>query len=138
MAVSTLAALRLDQRVVLAVRATLLLLGVVLTMAQRQMSEDLAALALLMLVAVAASVPLPAAWRPVSAFHPVIEAVLACGVMLLLEPLPETLLPYLLAPALAAGLAGGARVAVMTTGLGALVLLLGRAFGSEPLSWSSY
>ncbi len=138
MAVSTLAALRLDQRVVLAVRASLFLIGVVLTVVQRRMSEDLLALVLLLLVAVAASIPVPVAWRPVAAFQPVIEAVLACCVMLILEPLPETLLPYLLAPALAAGLTGGARVAVMTTGLGALVLLLGRVVGSESLSWNSY
>jgi len=58
--------------------------------------------------------------------------------MLLVEPLPETLLPYLIAPALAAGLTGGTRMAVLAAGLGALVLMLGKPVGSETLSWTSY
>ena len=58
--------------------------------------------------------------------------------MLLVEPLPETLLPYLLAPALAAGLAGGVQTAITAAGLGALVLMLGRLIGAETLTWTSY
>ncbi len=138
MAVSTLTTLRRDQRVVLAVRAGLLVVGVVLTLVQRNTRDDVLVVGLLVAVAVAASVPLPESWRPTSMFQPVAEAVLACSVMLLLEPLPETLLPYLIAPALAAGLAGGARIAVTAAGLSALVLMIGKLVGDEMLDWSSY
>ncbi len=138
MAVSTLKALRLDQRVVLAVRGSLLLVGCVLALVQRREPADVASVVLLVAVAVAATAPLPRAWQQAAPFQPVAEAVLACCVMLLVEPLPETLLPYLLAPALAAGLWGGVRTAVTAAGLGALVLMLGKLLGDEPLSWTSY
>ena len=101
------AGLRLDQRVVLSVRAALVLGCAALTLVQRQTASDVVAVLLLLAVAVAASLPVPPGGLPLAPFQPVAEAVLACAVMLLVEPLPETLLPYLLAPALAAGLAGG-------------------------------
>jgi signal transduction histidine kinase len=138
MAVSRLTALRLDQRVVLAVRASLVVVVSALTLVQRHAPSDVLAIALLWALAAAASIPVPVAWRPMMALHPTVEAVLACCLMLTLEPLPESLLPYLLAPALAAGLTGGVRIAVTTAGLGALVLMLGRLLGDETLSWSVY
>ena len=101
--------LGLDQRVVLSVRATLLIGCSALTLVQRHTTSDVVAVLLLAAVAVAASLPVPERWAAVARYQPVAEAVLACGVMLIVEPLPETLLPYLLAPALAAGLAGGVR-----------------------------
>ena len=130
--------LALDQRVVLSVRATLLVGCSALTLVQRHTPSDVAAVLLLAAVAAAASLPVPARWSAGAQFQPIAEAVLACVVMLLVEPLPETLLPYLLAPALAAGLAGGAQGAVMAAGLSALVLMLGRPLGSESLTWTSY
>ena len=138
MPVVRFAELRLDQRIVLTVRTALVLGCAALTLAQRQTVSDVVAVALLLVVAVAASLPVPARWATSAPFQPVAEAVLACGVMLLVEPLPETLLPYLLAPALAAGLVGGLQTAITAAGLGALVLLLGRLLGSETLSWTSY
>jgi signal transduction histidine kinase len=92
----------------------------------------------LLLIAVTASLPPPARWRSAAMSQPIGEAVLACLVMLVLEPLPETLLPYLLAPALGAGLIGGVRTAVTTAGLSALVLMVGRPLGTETLSWTTY
>jgi signal transduction histidine kinase len=138
MAVSTLTTLRVDQRVVLAVRTGLYVIGAALTLVQRSTGEDVVVVTLLLAVAIAASVPLPVSWRRIAVFQPVAEAVLACGAMLILEPLPETLLPYLIAPALAAGLAGGVQVAITAAGLSALVLMLGRLLGQETLTWSSY
>jgi len=130
--------LGLDQRVVLSVRATLLVGCSALTLLQRHTTSDVVAVLLLVGVAIAASLPVPERWSAVAQFQPVAEAVLACIAMLVVEPLPETLLPYLLAPALAAGLAGGVRIAVMAAGLSALVLMLGRPLGSESLAWTSY
>jgi signal transduction histidine kinase len=43
-----------------------------------------------------------------------------------------------MAPALAAGLVGGLRIAVTTAGLSGLMLLSGKLVGSEALTWSSY
>ena len=130
-----------EQRVVLSVRAGLLLLVGVLTLVQRQTTDDIVAVLLLALVAVLASARLPSTWRRATAllpFQPVAEAVLASAAMLVIEPLPETLLPYLLAPALAAGLVGGVRIAVTACGLAALVLMAGRVLGTESLTWRSY
>jgi signal transduction histidine kinase len=129
---------RLDQRVVLSVRGSLLVVGAVLTLVQRHTATDVVTVLLLVLIAAAASVPVPERLSPYAGYQALLEGVLACSVMLLAEPLPETLLPYLIAPALAAGLVGGVRMAVMTAGLSALVLMAGRALGSETLTWTSY
>lgn len=133
-----LTTLRVEQRVVLAVRAILALGASALTLLQRHTVADTVAVILLLAVAVLASLPPPRTWRGAAAYQPVAEAVLACLVVLVPEPLPESMLPYLLAPALAAGLVGGARIAVTAAGLGVLVLLLGWLLGSETLTWSSY
>jgi signal transduction histidine kinase len=138
MRVPAVTSLRLEQRIVLAVRAALAVGCSVLTLVQRHTAGDVLVVLLLMTLAVLASIPLPEVWRPWAPFQPVSEAVLACVLMLLLEPLPETLLPYLMAPALAAGLTGGVRTAITATGLSGLVLLSGPVFGSEELTWSSY
>jgi signal transduction histidine kinase len=124
------------RRLILGVRAALYVLVVVLTLAGRRTWGDGIALVLLGAVAVAASVPVT---RPViRRWQPVTEAVLACLIMLALEPLPETMLPYLLAPALAAGLFGGFSPAISTSGLAVLTLGLGRFSGDRSTSWNSY
>ena len=135
MAVATLAALRLDQRVVLArPRRPAARRRRADARAARRARPTCVAVVLLVVVAVVASMPLPAQLaarsRRSSRWS---RRSWPARVMLLLEPLPETLLPYLIAPALAAGLTGGARIAVMTTGLGALVLLLGQLVGDGAL-----
>jgi hypothetical protein len=124
------------RRLIPGVRAGLYVLVVVLTLAGRRTWGDGVALALLGAVAVGASVPFghPAVRR----WQPVAEAVLACLIMLALDPLPEAMLPYLLAPALAAGLFGGFSPAIITSGLAVLTLGLGRFSGDTATSWTSY
>lgn len=95
-----------------------------------------AAALLLLSIAIIASVRLP--WIAAQPFLAPAEAVASCTVMLTVEPLPEALLPYLLAPALAAGLLSGIRVAVMTAGLAAATLLLGRGLGLETRGLTDY
>ena len=124
------------RRLILAVRASMLLLAVGLTLAARRDSSDVVVLLLLTVIAAAASIPL--GQEPLQRWQPTVEAVLACLLMLAVEPLPETLLPYLLAPALAAGLIGGFRAGVTTSGLAVLTLVLGRSTGESVQSWSSY
>lgn len=98
---------------------------------------NIAAGALLLALATASS--LPFRWLPgVDTYRAPLEGVAACCVMLSVEPLPEALLPYLLAPALAAGLLGGVRVAIMTAGLSGATLLLGRVLGDETRQLTDY
>jgi signal transduction histidine kinase len=111
-------------RLILGVRVALLVLCCLLTLVDRHDTATLVVLALLVVVAVAATVPLrqPTLFR----YQPVAEAVAACLLMVVLEPLPESLLPYLIAPALAAGLRSGFATGVTASGLAALTLLMGR------------
>jgi signal transduction histidine kinase len=124
-----------SKHLVLGVRAGLLLLGLTLTVVELDDRQNAGVLALA-LVSVAATVPVRRA--VLRRLQPVGESAFACGAMLLIEPLPEALLPYLIAPALAAGLVGGAVAAVTTSGMAALVLLLGRMLGTELLGSSDY
>jgi len=95
-----------------------------------------AAVGLLVALALGASLHVP--WRRVVGLHAPLEAVAACVITLTVEPLPVVLLPYLLAPALSAGLVNGARVAVTTAGLSAAVLLVGRGAGLESIELEDY
>jgi signal transduction histidine kinase len=124
-------------QLILSVRVVLLVLCFSLTLADRRDAATLVVLALFVLVAVAATVPLrqPTLFR----YQPVAEAVAACLLMVLLEPLPESLLPYLIAPALAAGLRSGFTTGVTASGLATLTLLLGRLVDqSDGQSRSTY
>lgn len=96
------------------------------------------AVAAVLLVGVALLFSTPWPWPGSPWLHAPAEAMAACVVMLLVEPLPEVLLPYLLAPALSAGLFGGARVAVTTAGMSAAVLFGGQYVGVESRGFSSY
>jgi signal transduction histidine kinase len=75
---------------------------------------------------------------PWTAWLAVSEAVAAAAVIGSVSPLQDVLLPYLLAPALAAGLRGGARFAVMGAGLPCLVLILARVVVPTDESVTSY
>ena len=124
------------RRIILVVRASLLLLVAVLTLIARREAQDITVLLLLVVIAAAASIPL---WNEgLTRWQPTVEAVLACLLVLAVDPLPETLLPYLLAPALAAGLLAGFRGGVTTSGLGVLTLVLGRAASDTAQTWTSY
>ena len=132
-----LLARRPNERVVAGVRVLLVLgCGVLLLYASNDVGRDLVSIILLAVVATAASIPLP--WPSARGLQAPLEAVLACGVVLTVEPLPEALLPYLLAPALAAGLFGGIRTSVTAAGLAGLTLLFGYRVGEELLSRNDY
>lgn len=122
---------------VIALARVLLALGCsALLLVAETSGTRVAAATLLVAVSVAASVPLP--WPAVRDLQAPIEAVLASLVILSVEPLPEELLPYLLAPALAGGLLRGPRVAVTTAGLAAATLLLGRFLGEETATRTAF
>ncbi|MGZ4631512.1 MAG: hypothetical protein ACXV2G_02505, partial [Actinomycetes bacterium] len=123
-------------QLIISVRAGLLLLCAAITLASDRSPATLTAVALLAAVAVLATIRLPT--ETLRRYQPVLEALFACILMLTIEPLPDSLLPYLIAPALAAGLLFGFRMAIMTSGLAALTLLLGRYVGAETLSLSDY
>jgi signal transduction histidine kinase len=123
-------------QLIISVRASLLLLCASLTIASDRTPTTLVALAMLAAVAVLATLRLPN--KTLTRYQPVLEAVLACVIMLSVEPLPDLMLPYLIAPALAAGLQFGFQMAIITSGLAALTLLVGQYTGEEPLSLSDY
>jgi signal transduction histidine kinase len=125
-----------NNRILLLVRLGLAAACGVLLLSARAGAAEIVAACALLAVAAGASIPLP--WPSIQRLQPPIEAVLACLVMLALEPLPEPLLPYLVAPALAAGLLGGAQAAITASGLAGLTLLLGRELGSETLGRNEY
>jgi len=132
-----LLARRPNERVVAGVRVLLVLgCGVLLLYASNDVGRDLVSVILLAVVAAAASIPLP--WLTARRLQAPLEAVLACVVVLTVEPLPEALLPYLLAPALAAGLFSGMRTSVTAAGLAGLTLLFGYRVGEELLSRNDY
>jgi signal transduction histidine kinase len=124
------------RRLILTVRAGLLVVTLGLTLAERRGAPEIVALVLLTCIAAGASIPLRDAM--LQRWQPTLEAVLASILMLTLEPLPEALLPYLLAPALAAGLIAGFTGGVITAGLAFLTMVLGRFTGDTSQGLSSY
>jgi len=108
-----------DRRAVLVVRISVLLVCVVYTVLSNSPETYSAAITGLVVVAVVGSIP------PVTAlmrrWQPVVESVLAATVISLTDPLATGLFPYLLVPALAAGLAAGVTGAVLAGGLAGAV-----------------
>lgn len=87
-------------------------------------SGQIAAVGALLFVAILASLP----WSPRVAWAiPTAEGVLAAAVIAGSTPLNEALLPYLIVPALGAGLARGAVGALVTVTMSALVILGAKA-----------
>ncbi len=125
-----------ERLVIVVVRGVLFVGCSILTLAVQTGVEEAFALGLVFVAAVTASIPFHS--PTLTRLGPAVEILLACVAVLLVEPLPETLLPYLLAPALAAGLSGGFAAAGMASGLAALVLLVGRYAGDEELSTADY
>lgn len=123
-------------QLILSTRAGLLLLCATITLANDRSAGTVITVGLLAVVAIAATLRFPN--KTLTRYQPVLESVLACVLMLLVEPLPDSLLPYLIAPSLAAGLVSGFQMAVMTSGLAGLTLLLGRFLGQELLSTADY
>ena len=124
-------------QVILSVRIVLLVLCCSVTLVDRRDAAALVVVGLLVLVALAASAPV--VQSSLVRAQPVAEAVAACLLMLSLDPFPRSMLPYLIAPALAAGLRSGFATAVTASGLAAMTLLLGRLAGlSQPVPGHRY
>jgi signal transduction histidine kinase len=124
-------------QLILSVRVVLLVLCCSLTLVDRQDASTLVVLSLFVVVALVSTAPLP---QPrLFRAQPVAEAVVICLLIVLLQPLPESLLPYLIAPTLAAGLRSGFTTGVTASGLATLTLLLGRVVDQDSFqSFSSY
>lgn len=101
--------------VLAAVRASLLLLCLLLSTATASLGGNALALGLLVLTASAMSLPV----RPglATRMQPVVGGVLAALIISATAAEPNTMLPYLLAPVVSAGLLGGVVTAVTTAGL---------------------
>ena len=124
-------------QVIISVRVVLLVLCCSVTLVDRRDAAAMVVVGLLVLVGLVASAPLvqPSLVRA----QPVGEAVAACLLMLALDPFQRSILPYLIAPALAAGLRSGFATAVTASGLATATLLLGRLTGvAQPVPGHSY
>ena len=84
------------------------------------------------LVALAVSASILTRWRKADWWLPVVESALTAALILSTNPMDSTLLPYLLAPAMAAGLTAGFAAATTTAGVAALVIIVGWMFGLQP------
>lgn len=110
--------------VVLVARAIMVLLCASLTALSTPKAGQIAAVGGLLVVAVLASVP----WSErIAWWIPTAEGILAAAVIAGSDPLNEALLPYLIVPALGAGLARGLWGAVITVVMSGLVVLGAKA-----------
>jgi signal transduction histidine kinase len=110
--------------VVIGARFVMIALCLGLTVIAEPAGGELLAAGMLVVVAVAASLP----WGPrVAPFVPFAEGVLAAAVIAGSTPLNQALLPYLIVPVLGSGLARGLRGALITATMSGLVLIGARA-----------
>jgi signal transduction histidine kinase len=118
---------------IVVVRAGVLCLcGLLSLLTEREVpSRDLA---LLFVIALASSVPMPRSWF--TGTRPVLEAIAAAAVIGSATPLHEPLLPYLVVPPLAAGLLSGVLASLLTNVASLAVLVAGRAVGGDLTSRS--
>lgn len=114
-------------RLVLTARAVLLVLCIGLTAAEYSGLGAMLRVTGLVVIAALASVPI----RPagLARAQPYIEAAAATVFILAGDGPHDALLPYLLVPALQAGLAFGATASISTVGIAALIMLIGRLIG---------
>jgi signal transduction histidine kinase len=117
--------------IVLTARAVLCVLCLSLTFIDQPGTGQFVAAGALVVVAIAASLPWPAR---VASLVPVAEGVLAAAIIAGTDPLNEALLPYLVVPVLASGLASGARGAVVTAVMSGLVLALERSTSPDDIA----
>lgn len=115
------------RRLVLTARGVLLVLCLGLTAAQY--SGGGAALRVGGIIAVAVLASLPVRHAGLARAQPYFEAAAATAVILAGDGPHDALLPYLLVPGLHAGLAFGAMASIITVGISALVMLVGRLVG---------
>jgi signal transduction histidine kinase len=125
-----------NDRVEIAVRAAALALIYTVSVLTGTADDLLLQLVLLTLLALAAVLPVHS--RRMRRWRPTIEAVVAALIIGSVEPYDPSLLPYLVIPALSAGLLGGWSLAVITSGATIGVLLAPGAFGSESLAGTDF
>ena len=104
-----------------------------LTGTMRDLAFELTVLTFLAVAAV-----LPAYSRRTRHWRPPIEGLLASLVIATASPYDASLLPYLVTPALSAGLVGGWSLAVMTSGATIAGLLVPGALGASSIVGSAY
>jgi signal transduction histidine kinase len=124
------------QRVEVGARVAALALVFVLTALTGSGAEHPFALLLLALLAVAAV--LPVTNRTIRRWRPVVEEATAAAIIASTQPYDEALLPYLVVPALSAGLLSGWTMAAATTGTGAVVLLSRGILDADGLANTTY
>jgi signal transduction histidine kinase len=122
----SLGALTTPLGIAIAARVGLMLLCVVVAALSGSLDNHPGAIVGLVALAIFASlVRGPALLR----WTPVVEAIITTVLVLSTDPLDTALLPYLLAPCLAAGLLSGLPVVIVAAGLSALTLLVTRLLG---------
>lgn len=117
-----------SQRLVIAIRLAMLVLIVVLCWVTDRLTQLILPIALLALIAALGS--LPVSTQRLRRLQPVAEGAAAAMVIALVQPFAEALLPYVVVPALAAGLRFGVARAMLVVGVDFAVLVLGRAIVS--------
>jgi signal transduction histidine kinase len=124
------------RRVEVGARLAALVLVLVLSVVTGSGREHPASVLFLALLAVAGAVPVGS--RSIRRWRPVVEEAVAAAIVASTQPHDPALLPYLVVPALSAGLIGGWTLAVITTGAGAIVLLSRGLLDPDGLADSTY
>ena len=125
-----------DERVEIGVRAAALGLAYAVSVLTGTARDIAPQLLLLTLLAVAAVLPLNS--RGFRRWRPVFEALVAGLLIATANPYDPSLLPYIVTPALSAGLIGGWSLAVISSGAAMLGLLLPGVQGAGGLGGSEY
>ncbi len=125
-----------NQRLEIAARAAALAL--IYTVSALTGTADDLLLQLILLTALAVAAVLPVRSRAFRRWRPAIEALVAGLIIGSVEPYDPSLLPYLVTPALSAGLIGGWSLAIITSGATIVVLMAPDAIGAESLVGTDY
>lgn len=125
-----------NQRLEIAARAAALALIYTVSALTGTADDLLLQLSLLTLLALAAV--LPVRNRSIQRWRPAVEALVAGLIIGSVEPYDPSLLPYLVAPALSAGLIGGWSLAIITSGATISVLIAPEMLGRETLAGTDY
>lgn len=112
------------EAIVIVVRLGVLALCALLTLLAQ---TDVPRMPLLLLSGIALLMSIPLPTTPLTRWRPLLEALLAAGVIGATPTLPEPLLPYLILPPLAAGLLTGVVGAVASTTISLLVLVIAQS-----------
>lgn len=125
-----------NQRTEIAARAAAL--GLIYMISILTGTADGLVLQLLLLTLLAIAAVLPVRNRTLRRWRPTVEAVVAGLIIGSVAPYDPSLLPYLVTPALSAGLIGGWSLAIITSGATVAVLLAPEAFGADSLVGTDY